>query len=304
LVVDATETDDESVIGQECHIVARKEDGPRGISPLTAEQRDTYGNLILLCSVHHKVIDDQPGEYTMAVLQEVKREHEAWVRTRLKGYDADRQRDEELYVAFLEQFEDLAGFANWRAWTSYMLSAGQPGMLKETHHNLHELNKWLLSRSWPKRYPELELTFENFRRVLNDTLSLFDKHAVGFGNDQLITEKFYRSAWGSPALEDKLVKEFEAHCYLVEDLVVELTRAGNYICDMVRKFLISSYRLHKGLLLITSGPHADLSLHTHREEYRPDERGEYPYLGLEKFRTEQRFERDLYFGVREDNGDV
>jgi hypothetical protein len=300
LVVDATETDDESIIGQECHIVARKVNGPRGISPLTSEQRDKYGNLILLCSVHHKVIDDQPGKYTVDMLQEMKREHEEWVRTRLQGYDAGRQRDDELYVSLLEGFEKLAGFAHWNGWTSYMLSAGQPGMHKEVYADLRELNRWLLGRAWPKRYPELEAAFENFRRILNDMLSLFDRHAVPFGKDELKTEKFYQKAWGDSEREDRLFKQFEAHCYLVEDLVVELTRAGNFICEMVRKFLISNYRIQEGLLLITSGPHADFSLHTHREEYRPDERGEYPYRGLEKFRTEQRFERSLCFGVRDE----
>jgi hypothetical protein len=61
LVMDATETDDESIIGEECHIFARGKNGPRGNSTLTEEQRDKYSNLILLCSVHHKLIDDQPG---------------------------------------------------------------------------------------------------------------------------------------------------------------------------------------------------------------------------------------------------
>lgn len=37
LVVDATETDDESVVGEECHIIARKSDGARGVSDLTEE---------------------------------------------------------------------------------------------------------------------------------------------------------------------------------------------------------------------------------------------------------------------------
>jgi hypothetical protein len=39
-----------SVIGEEGHIVARKEDGPRGKSPLSAKQRDSYSNLILSTS--------------------------------------------------------------------------------------------------------------------------------------------------------------------------------------------------------------------------------------------------------------
>lgn len=58
LVMDASETDDEAVVGEACHIVAQKEDGPRGQSPLTQEQRDKYANLILLCNVHHKQVDD------------------------------------------------------------------------------------------------------------------------------------------------------------------------------------------------------------------------------------------------------
>lgn len=52
LVMDVNETDDPSLIGEECHIVAREENGPRGASPLTDEQRDLYGkfNPIMLQS--------------------------------------------------------------------------------------------------------------------------------------------------------------------------------------------------------------------------------------------------------------
>jgi hypothetical protein len=40
---------------------------------------DAYENLILLCKVHHKVVDDQPGEYPKERLHEIKARHEAWV---------------------------------------------------------------------------------------------------------------------------------------------------------------------------------------------------------------------------------
>lgn len=53
LVMDISETDDISVVGEEAHIVAREAEGPRGNSPLTPEQRDKYDNLILMCSIHH-----------------------------------------------------------------------------------------------------------------------------------------------------------------------------------------------------------------------------------------------------------
>jgi hypothetical protein len=59
LVIDATETDDEALVGDACHIVGDSADGPRGNSSLTDEERDKYANLLLLCKVHHKEIDDQ-----------------------------------------------------------------------------------------------------------------------------------------------------------------------------------------------------------------------------------------------------
>src|SRR6266700_512117 len=60
LIIDETETDDESIIGDEAHIIAKNSDGARGENEMVLEDRDKYANLILLCRIHHKVIDDQP----------------------------------------------------------------------------------------------------------------------------------------------------------------------------------------------------------------------------------------------------
>lgn len=76
LVEDETETDDPSIVGDEAHSVAREPDGPRGESDLTPEERDYFSNLILLCKVHHRLVDDQPGTYTANVLHRMKEEHE------------------------------------------------------------------------------------------------------------------------------------------------------------------------------------------------------------------------------------
>ncbi len=78
LIADETETDDESIIGDEAHIVARNSDGPRGISDMTSDERDKYDNLILLCRKHHKIVDDQPNYYTVEKLKEIKQQHEVW----------------------------------------------------------------------------------------------------------------------------------------------------------------------------------------------------------------------------------
>jgi hypothetical protein len=74
--MDATETDDESLIGEECHIIAKSVDGPRGNPDFPADRINKYENLILLCSIHHKIIDDQPNTYTAEYLNQLKTEHE------------------------------------------------------------------------------------------------------------------------------------------------------------------------------------------------------------------------------------
>lgn len=45
LILDPTETYGESLIGEECHIVAEKKDGPIGQADLDEAKRDKYDNI-------------------------------------------------------------------------------------------------------------------------------------------------------------------------------------------------------------------------------------------------------------------
>jgi hypothetical protein len=96
LVSDRTDTDDPSVLGEECHIVAQSGSGPRaGV----VAGVDSYDNLILLCRVHHKQIDDQTGYYTVSRLIAIKQAHEDWAKsvgeTTRFGWVAEPRRAEE-----------------------------------------------------------------------------------------------------------------------------------------------------------------------------------------------------------------
>ena len=53
---------------QMAHIVAFREQGPRGKSPLRSAYINDVGNLMLLCAQCHKLIDDHPDQYTVAIL--------------------------------------------------------------------------------------------------------------------------------------------------------------------------------------------------------------------------------------------
>ena len=68
LVVDETELDIESVTGEECHICAKSSDGPRYEITLNEYEINNIDNLILLCSSHHKLVDDQVETYTKSIL--------------------------------------------------------------------------------------------------------------------------------------------------------------------------------------------------------------------------------------------
>jgi len=297
LVLDASETDDESVIGDACHIVAKEPSGPRGDSSLTPEQRDRYDNLILLCKVHHKLVDDQPNTFTVECLKEMRAAHEKWVRENLQEFDSAKQRDDEIYAAYIEEWARRADIDNWLAWSSHVLGSGQPSLWTSHDKQLGELRVWLLSRIWPKRYVELEASFENFRQVLADFLEVFHEHAGDLWSDgeMLITKKFYKIPEWNPPLYHRLTRQFDFHVDLVQDLMLELTRAANYICDRVRQFILPTYRLNEGVLLVESGPTLELKFVTYRVEYRGDERTLYPYSGLDQFKTD-RVSRDVHFG--------
>jgi hypothetical protein len=61
---------------QMAHIVAFKEDGPRGKFPLPAAYINDISNLMLVCPQCHKLIDDHPDQYPVSVLQKYKESHE------------------------------------------------------------------------------------------------------------------------------------------------------------------------------------------------------------------------------------
>ncbi len=292
--MDASETDDESIVGEACHIVAQSADGPRGISNLTPEQRDKFSNLILLCNIHHKQIDDQSNTFTVEKLEHIKSEHESWVTNQL-GQDGKKQQDDELYSSYVEEWESRLSLSEWNNWASDLLSDSQPSLRGERKTAIEGIRPWLLSRVWPGRYPELESAFLNFRLVAQDFCAVFNEHAKCIYDDEWETEKFYHIDSWNPELYRKLADEFDYHVALVEDLALELTRAANYVCDKVRYLLMRSYRINEGVLLIQSGPHMDLTFKTYRVEYRRDERTEIPYPGLEQFKN-IRFNRDIHFG--------
>lgn len=81
LVVESS--DKNLVIGEECHIVSSKPNGPRHRTMLNY---DTFDNLILLCPQDHKIVDEDTDKYTEEKLLNIKSHSQGFV---LNNFETD-----------------------------------------------------------------------------------------------------------------------------------------------------------------------------------------------------------------------
>ncbi len=74
------------VTGKVCHIRAKQPGGPRFDANQTDEERHGFDNLLLLCPIHHDVLDSDVDSYTVERLLQIKSEHE---KTHPNGTEPD-----------------------------------------------------------------------------------------------------------------------------------------------------------------------------------------------------------------------
>jgi tetratricopeptide (TPR) repeat protein len=147
--MDASQTDDESLVGEACHIVAQSPTGPRGDPSLTPEQLDHYDNLILLCRNHHKLVDDQWNTYTVQRLLEMKAAHEKWVRERLGVRPPGPPLISDL---FPHRNPNFTGRQDLLAQLRTALISGQPAALIQAIHGLGGVGKTQLAVEYAYRH--------------------------------------------------------------------------------------------------------------------------------------------------------
>ena len=239
-----TDGDSSSLVGEECHICARSIGGPRYNPNLSDKELNDYSNLILLCSVHHKFVDDNPNNYTVEVLRDMKSKHESMVR---KALDNKSDFDDLQYYSILDYIDMMLGFDSWEEWTSILLS-GLPSIKKTQLDSLNDVHSFLMSRVMNGSYPELEFAIANFDAVLPDLYNVFMRHAEqkdGF----FITKRFNRISTYDEKQYGLSVKPFDEHIHLIERLTFELTMAGNFLLDTMRKYVDPNYNIATGKLL-------------------------------------------------------
>jgi hypothetical protein len=79
------------VTGRICHIKAASPGGPRYDAAQDDDARHAFDNLLLLCPIHHDVVDADETAYTVARLVEMKASHEVSAGAPLDISDAQAQ---------------------------------------------------------------------------------------------------------------------------------------------------------------------------------------------------------------------
>jgi hypothetical protein len=275
---------------------------PRGRLGLGPIELDDYENLILLCKVHHKVVDDQRQTFTVERLNNMKADHEQWVRNCLSGYDHRKQLDKEICASFVDEWINRGHLNDWECWTNSLLDLIRPELSTEVNNDFLSLREWLLKRTWPETYIELSDSFENFRRVIEDLQNTFHNYAEDYG-DCLATRLFYELDEWDPVKWNAGYKKFVFHITLVHDLVLELVRSANHVCDQVRRSIDHGFRLGEGKLMVRIPGQWPVSLWQYLcPEYKINERISIPYPGLKKFLVD-RERRDYSCGAGTNSDD-
>jgi hypothetical protein len=304
-------TDEDTIVGVECHIVARKDSAQiaRSESSLTTEERERFAsliedrhgfaNLVLMCSRHSRVIDDPRAPYDVATVVAMKRDHEAAIAAD-RSPEQRRQDDLELrQTAIIDEWERRIGLDEWRERYGSIFSDGHPRMQREHFEELTETRRWMFSRVWPRAGTPVEEAFENFRYVAQDLQLIFEQypHEHLARRGVVAPARFYNSPeWSRRFDHHTLDKMYEWYAGLLEDLALELTRAANLVSEAVRQTIDSRYRLDEGHVTLESGPYMMEGFPTrlHRPRYKASD-GWAPYPGLREFLI-KRAERDEHSG--------
>lgn len=183
---------------------------------------------------------------------------------------------EHQYLEIINQWATSAGLDDWDQRASQTLRACQPMMTPSLRDTWRELLAYLAAIEWPGGCPALEEAMSNFAAVLTDLLAEFDQHATAVTRgeaEMLLIPRWYDT---EPfALET--LRAWEESTRLINDLTLELTRAANLVCDVVRRGLDWSFRAGEPPLSVS-----ELDWR-YAARYREGE----CYPGLARFRVER-----------------
>ena len=258
--------------GEQAHIIAEENDGPRGKSLLTLEQRNSYHNLILLCPTCHTKIDKAPEEFPVELLHQLKSQHELWFeKSRASAADKLKQASDFIYPEIVDTAAKLCMFEEWEMWTSWALSTS-PTWKEEWMKNVQEFRRRIIRVVWPGNLPELEEALKTLSINLAMASNVFSRHCHQERDDEWVREvRFYRNAEDTENY-DRLGDMYEKWIDEQYEFLFEATKSANWVAEVVRRDVNPMFFAVPGKFFVTTGPNMNLAFVTRVIEYSPEER--------------------------------
>lgn len=261
-------------LGEQAHIVGESESAPRGKSPLTKDERNSYFNLILLCPTHHTIVDNNPEDYPVEKLHLIKDQHELWVESTLsESKDMRKTAQDVIYADLIDAAVEACRLDNWDKWASNALSTYMVWD-KDAPRRIFEFHNKILGAIWPNTLPELECSLKKLAYELHAAINTFSEHCdLDKGDaERLVEVKFYHISEWNPKLYAELSAEYNKWHEKCETHVIEATKAANWLADVVRRDVNPLFFATKGKFFVIMGPYGALEFRSVFLEYTEEEK--------------------------------
>jgi hypothetical protein len=253
-------------IGEQAHIVGREEVSARSNSILSIQDRDSYHNLILLCPNHHTIIDKNQEDYPIEKLHMMKYQHEYWVETTLsESYDVKTKANDIIYANLIDMTVEDCLFTNWEHWIS-LLNSHSHKIEADIYEKILNYTFKMHKAVWPGTFLELESSMKLFSAIMNIMLNFYMKNVERKG-DNYVEDRSYKEQWHPTDIFNELSEKRKCWENYLEELIIEITKAGNWLAELVRRDINPLFMAINGKFSLVWGPDEDWNYNTIVPEY-------------------------------------
>ncbi|HYK52719.1 MAG TPA: hypothetical protein VEV38_04245 [Candidatus Eremiobacteraceae bacterium] len=247
---------DPKLTGFLAHVTARSPGGPRYDAMLTAEERDGYANLILLCGTCHADVDAAPEHFTVAKLHSIRNDHEQWCADKLTVDDERRAIKGEILADAVDLVVDRLSLDRWDEWTAQVLGPNPyrwpSWSLKEFRIEARPAVHGIL---WPHDARSLEISS---KMLLDAVVEFHSTYCQYSGYDPRPGSKTVDFEYLVCPSQTQLLSGSNADGYhefrrILEDWdatlelgLVHMTKCANWFADAVREHVNPRFRIKDG----------------------------------------------------------
>lgn len=200
-----------------------------------------------------------------------------------------------VYIPNLEHIFSLLNIEEYSIWSYYVSNSGQFKLKVIQYENLEKLVRFIKSRNQYQEFEKWDKLIANLGLLIADLIKVWDEHIKSFGDDYYTIESFYKTEMYDHNYNERL-EGYYNYCYLIGDLILELTRLSNLILNKVRdkypNFLVNIGNLY---IAYTNNDEAI--------QYQEKEISTSPYPGLARFKQERLIRKETFgrVGVKKCN---